>query len=406
MGDHCQQQCSLDCLREEDHYVINSNEKGRCLMAAKSYDIGDVILSNVPYTHVLFDRCLEERCSYCFVKSSTLSACSKCKYVRYCSRECQAAGWMQHKMECKLIAKMAKIGMVNAGRSIDTDFRLLVGTYGVLQSDTSTQCRVDSSGRSICGSSHLKSMPSAGSVAKFQQDMPLLDFISTVMKVKVPVEDLTSMLLRFHCNNFGITNALIDCIGAGVYPCAALLNHSCAPNCVLRYVVEAKTPVTLQIVAVRPVVRGEEICHSYTELVETAESRRAALWSTYQFTCAMGSCMRCHGAASPVSVEASASLHTRTHTAPSPTHTRGYSSTVQLSAAFVASGSYEVIIDEVVAGAGGALPAVLVNVDDMTTALLPGKLVSAIAAHGLSVCTLWLFAVFNNSGLCFLCVVL
>ena len=52
---------------------------------------------------------------------------------------------------------------------------------------------------------------------------------------------LDQALLRtddaFKKNNFGILDALHSSIGEGegVYPCAALLNHSCAPNAILRY---------------------------------------------------------------------------------------------------------------------------------------------------------------------------
>jgi hypothetical protein len=36
--------------------------------------------------------------------------------------------------------------------------------------------------------------------------------------------DVRSLLRRFHVNNFGITDSLLQCIGVGVFPAAALMN--------------------------------------------------------------------------------------------------------------------------------------------------------------------------------------
>merc|ERR1711957_139356 len=81
-------------------------------------------------------------------------------------------------------------------------------------------------------------------------------------------------LNAFQKNNFGIVNALHSAIGEGVYPCAALLNHSCCPNSILRYELGVANntrehqyqPPSLQIVACRDISAGEELSHSYVDL--------------------------------------------------------------------------------------------------------------------------------------------
>jgi hypothetical protein len=45
------------------------------------------------------------RCGYCakadVIDGDTLKRCGKCKAIRYCSRECQAADWPNHKKVCR-----------------------------------------------------------------------------------------------------------------------------------------------------------------------------------------------------------------------------------------------------------------------------------------------------------------
>ena len=47
------------------------------------------------------------------------------------------------------------------------------------------------------------------------------------------MEHAATTLAAFRCNNFGILDDLHAVVAGGCYPNAALLNHSCTPNCVL-----------------------------------------------------------------------------------------------------------------------------------------------------------------------------
>jgi len=46
-------------------------------------------------------------CGNCNTASEHLLACSKCKQVSYCNKDCQAAHWPAHKAPCKAFAKSA-----------------------------------------------------------------------------------------------------------------------------------------------------------------------------------------------------------------------------------------------------------------------------------------------------------
>ena len=46
-------------------------------------------------------RLVSGRCSYCSVNPDVaLSSCARCQFVFYCSRECQKADWVKHKLVC------------------------------------------------------------------------------------------------------------------------------------------------------------------------------------------------------------------------------------------------------------------------------------------------------------------
>ena len=82
------------------------------------------------------------------------------------------------------------------------------------------------------------------------------------------------------------------CVGAGVYPAAALLNHSCAPNCAVSHMLSPGCPPTLAFRLLRTVQAGEEVCHNFVDLAQCTASRKEQLLSRYRFECA---CERCVG---------------------------------------------------------------------------------------------------------------
>ena len=100
--------------REEVFEVFDFGElKGRGLKALKSLTPGDKILESTPLVFVLCNSVRGQCCDLCFAKSEELQRCSKCKFARYCNRECQKSAWKDHKIECERI--------VNVSPNIPTD---------------------------------------------------------------------------------------------------------------------------------------------------------------------------------------------------------------------------------------------------------------------------------------------
>jgi len=74
-------------------------------------------------------------------------------------------------------------------------------------------------------------------------------------------------------------------IGIGLYPIAALVNHSCVPNCVAIF-----SGSELRIRAIRPIKPGDEITISYTEIGDSTQERQKELLNHFYFKC---NCVKC-----------------------------------------------------------------------------------------------------------------
>jgi len=102
---------------------------------------------------------------------------------------------------------------------------------------------------------------------------------------------LSSYLFKISTNVFSITNDDLDVIGIGLYPGAALFNHSCSPNAVA--VFEGANLVVRSIQAIK---EKDAICIAYIDLDGDSTSRRNKLRDSYFFDCF---CDRCGDSQKP-----------------------------------------------------------------------------------------------------------
>ncbi|KAH9086024.1 hypothetical protein Ae201684P_005720 [Aphanomyces euteiches] len=101
------------------------------------------------------------------------------------------------------------------------------------------------------------------------------------------VAEVEEILCRFHCNNFAITDELLLEIGAGCFPWGAMVNHSCANNCIITY---APKTQTMELRAIEPIPQGSEISQPYVDVGLAFSKRREMLKQHYHFDC---DCARC-----------------------------------------------------------------------------------------------------------------
>ena len=88
-------------------YEMFECSKGRGLRALKSLKPAEDILHSTPSVFVLSNNMRGYCCDFCFAKRDDIQRCSRCKFFRYCDRECQKKAWKEHKIECERIRQVS-----------------------------------------------------------------------------------------------------------------------------------------------------------------------------------------------------------------------------------------------------------------------------------------------------------
>ena len=337
---------AFDCCPIPKAVEARTIESGcdRRAFSRRNFRAGEVILTNLPTSHVLLHQYRKERCARCLSTTrkgdpphikNNLLRCGGCKQVWYCSRDCQKQDFFFHKVECKEVSIIFQTGTgqpesnrSSLGETTINNAALLVRNFLALRVRKINECYRscgDNGGSHIrCGSDHFDNLLQynnklpldreetldiqRASRALWNQRKSINKMVAkTTATTTIPENDyilhysfpqlekqLERDLRRFRTNNFGVTDFMVRVVASAVYPLGALLNHSCDPNCLLRYDCGSRNrknePPLLEIVAARDISAGEELTHSYVELVSPAHTRRISLRDTYGFECRCEKC--------------------------------------------------------------------------------------------------------------------
>ena len=281
--------------------------RGRCMVADRAFEAGEVLLRCEPYAVVPQWGLRDSLCDWCLKRGTPeapLKRCAACHGAAYCSRECQTLAWKaHHKRECKLDDTALAAALPDTTLDeIRLACRILWRREAeVTTTTTTTTANGNSSNNKAGGLTYEDVFLLVSHYAEIQRKDParlaaaqqvaglVLRRCGLRSHAGATQEHVAELLCRMQNNDFGVWDGAIFSIGAGVFPDGALVNHSCAPSSVITYETagHAATQVFRCTRALRP---GDEVTHCYMDLASTSAARNEEFATHYMFTC---TCPRC-----------------------------------------------------------------------------------------------------------------
>ena len=260
--------------------------RGRCVVAEVALSPGTLILRQKPLVATFKRMQVNSRCQGCAQPMQQRLVCSVCKCVAYCSRSCQVGDWERHQEECGILAALPL-----TKRPTET---MLLMIRLILERRRQAAVSKDIPAGSglrmeefMCLESHRQEHPYEKVEVYAQLGTLVLDVLRNAKEVPhVDLDGIIEDFCRFGCNNFTIVDDEMNAVGSGVFPVAALLNHSCCPNVCVSF-----DGVELMMRVTEDVQPGDELCISYIELGATSASRRKDLLERYFFQCECSACV-------------------------------------------------------------------------------------------------------------------
>ncbi|XP_020162625.1 protein SET DOMAIN GROUP 41 isoform X1 [Aegilops tauschii subsp. strangulata] len=299
-----------------------------------------------PYATALHDAFLHSHCSSCFRKLPSqppyAMSCMLCCSVQYCCSDCLSSDREMHSSsgECCFFAdhlKKASPSYITEGTSdVRASLRLLyfLEMHGLVSSDSiNRSSRIG--GLSTIGIREILEV--GGEVAERILKGSMLMSSARKMRTQTSVVFSNGLTIEIVTLWVVMINSVEVQIGDGwdlgiaVYgPSFSWFNHSCFPNASFRFVLAppnedsvsdkseyravpaskgvaqdawhawqfeegsahalGKYGPRVVVRCIKPINKGDEVCITYIDLLQTREARHSDLWSKYKFIC---SCERC-----------------------------------------------------------------------------------------------------------------
>jgi hypothetical protein len=255
-------------------------------------------------THLLLVLSLDmpRTCSYCYSPLDKILCCSRCSKHPYCSRECQATDWKQHKIWCGSTAEL------------DVDFEVRdagegrgLGIFALRAFEVGEKILVERCVLKVAEC--LEGEEKLEEVARQFVNLPVsvqTAVISLHQGAVTPGDVADAFLthqfghgvLQFKYNAFGIESEGSG--SSGICVTASRLNHSDLPNCNRYYLPSQK----LLVISVgQHIPHGDELTITYTtpnahtphphsnaSAMDAYDAHRKFIKDTWKFTCTCVAC--------------------------------------------------------------------------------------------------------------------
>ncbi|XP_064392547.1 SET and MYND domain-containing protein 4-like isoform X2 [Halichondria panicea] len=280
-------------LESEHVSVTSSAESGRFLEANEAVKPGEVLATEDPFSSLLDEKFKLTHCSHCFRETASFIPCYWCTAEGYCSEECLDAGWSKyHWLECERVSQLRSLGS-HAQLCLRTAAQFSSGDYETVFS-------------LLTHKEELLGNPSHREAFEEIAVKLVAMFGDSIRNASLPVKELfLHHLLQLRCNTLAVSSLSGRFLsteqqsgsnvqdkyevklGSALYPTLSLINHSCRPNAILRFMGNRAS-----LCATRLIKAGEEVNISYGPQAGRADraQRQAELKGKYFFNCSCTAC--------------------------------------------------------------------------------------------------------------------
>ncbi|CAE6406863.1 unnamed protein product [Rhizoctonia solani] len=271
---------------------------------------GATMLRLIPHVTALSTQYLTSHCSGCHEEQKPnrpLLRCQRCKVLSYCDQTCQKYDWSFHKFECPALVAHAEKRATDSETGEEGDAEKSVGI--LVPSETvralgrilwlHTREKPSSVKRKefeLLESHKDKLTPSSPQTASYTRlGHALASYVSHGAPDTNKMSELGIGSAKdiFSANAHTLSTPSLTPIGVALSPVAALINHSCIPNCVVVFPKASeskKAPNEMLIIAIGKILPGEELTTSYVDLTLPTEHRQRILQERYFFKCECPNC--------------------------------------------------------------------------------------------------------------------
>ncbi|KIW21293.1 hypothetical protein PV08_01873 [Exophiala spinifera] len=279
--------------------------KGQGVFAQRPLSVKDALCSlAIPTTLAIDAEYLPTTCYHCLIVTSTqlplkqggtasasLKDCGGCRKARFCSRECQVEAWhAYHKFECKVFKKVQN----------DLPPPILRAVLRVVLLKDRNKIPEDEWTRISSLTSHEHILAGRGR----SNITDMAEGIKHLAESSMTVELIQRLIFIMRSNTIELPTPIHGPMGVMLEPLVAKFNHSCEPNLAIHRpqftmksrwmksesLSEDQRQTYFQLIPLRDIQQGEELCISYVVPTVAVDARRKKLLEDYLFEC---NCPRC-----------------------------------------------------------------------------------------------------------------